>query len=394
MNTLPEAAAFSVSIIVPTYNRAHYLGECLDSLLQQTLPALEIIVVDDGSEDDTATVVAAYGARVRYIRKENGGKPRAVNLGISLAQGALIWIFDDDDVALPTAIESRLATLRANPQAGFVYSPHYYGTDGSDGRIVRGRLHSLPAHNPAGFFLALMLGCFFHLATALVRIEVYRDVGDFDEELLSSEDYDMQLRLARKHGAVLSPEPVFIFRQHAGVRGARAIRYAGALRGEVFRRYDQRVGSKLRNSLSLGEYLCPSQLLPLDAQQTRQALLNRMQVMASKGCIDEFFSDLLALTVDTEADFIHPGQSLPRDVRQAIRQSVCTGYAEAALLVDEPAVRRQLGRLQAHAQAGTAIRMLAAGFFALAKGYPGSAPVRARRLLAAFRFWLYSLPGR
>jgi glycosyltransferase involved in cell wall biosynthesis len=122
--------AMTVSVIVPTFNRAHCIGECLESLLVQTVPPLEIVVIDDGSEDGTADVLARYGDRIRYVRKENGGKPRAVNLGLSLAQGALIWIFDDDDVALPDAIERRLEVLEAKPGIGFVYGQHFIGTNG------------------------------------------------------------------------------------------------------------------------------------------------------------------------------------------------------------------------------------------------------------------------
>ena len=83
----------NVSIIVPTFNRAHYLAECLDSLLAQSIPAHEIIVIDDGSEDGTAALLVGYGERIRYVRKENGGKPSAVNLGLAIASGDLIWIF-------------------------------------------------------------------------------------------------------------------------------------------------------------------------------------------------------------------------------------------------------------------------------------------------------------
>jgi glycosyltransferase involved in cell wall biosynthesis len=80
----------TVSVLVPTFNRVNYIAECLDSLLAQTVPPLEVIVIDDGSEDGTADLLASYGHRIRHIRKENGGKPTAVNLGIQEARGDLI----------------------------------------------------------------------------------------------------------------------------------------------------------------------------------------------------------------------------------------------------------------------------------------------------------------
>ena len=237
---------FRVSVLVPTYNRANYIAECIESLLAQTMQALEIIVIDDGSEDNTAEVLAPYSNRITYIKKENGGKPTAVNLGLSIAQGELIWIFDDDDVALPAAIANRVKTLQANPNAGFVYSPHFYGSDGTNGKIKQGALHKTPQYNAECVLYELMKGCFFHLATALVRADAYQSVGGFDTELLSSEDYDMQLRLAGAYPAAYCPEPSFIFRQHEGLRGAKAIRYGGNQRAKIFRQFDPLSGPKTR----------------------------------------------------------------------------------------------------------------------------------------------------
>jgi hypothetical protein len=370
----------SVSVLVPTFNRAHYLGECLDSLLAQSVPPREIVVIDDGSEDATPEIVRAYGERIRYVRKENGGKPRAVNLGLSLAGGDLIWIFDDDDVALPDAIETRLAALHANPGAAFVYAPHYYGHDGPDGRIVRGCLHALPAHDPDRFFHDLMLGCFFHLATALVPAALYRELGGFDTELLSSEDYDMQLRLARAYPAVQSTAPVFVFRQHTGPRGAKAIRYSGTQRSRVFRRFDQRVGQKLRASLQLGDYLVPRQAGPLDPVAMRAARLERLAVMAGKGCLAEFFTDLGELLAD-----LRPGEGLGEGERRAISGAVRGGYADAAILDEWPLVVDYVHGLRHHRCHGAAVRAMAHGFLTLAAGYPGSAGERLKRLGVSLR---------
>lgn len=375
-----------VSVLVPTFNRVNYIGECLDSLLAQSVPALEIIVIDDGSEDGTADLLAGYVARhptVRHLRKENGGKPTAVNLGIQQAQGELIWIFDDDDVALPEAIETRLRTLAAAPDAGFVYSPHYYGSDGPDGRIVQGRLHAVAPHDPDSFFPRLMLGCFFHLATALVKREVYLQLGGFDTQLLSSEDYDIQLRLARSCKAVLCPEPSFIFRQHQGLRGAKAIRYAGTDRSKVFRRFDQRVGRKLRENLALGEYLAPACTTPLNARDQQTALLARMQVMASKGCIPEMLEDL-------SAALAQPGADLATCAQMA-RKAVCTGYAWSAIEDDWGGLNALLPAFKGQRGGRRMVRAMALGCLALAKGYPGSGAERFAKARAALVLGLCSV---
>ncbi len=368
-----------VSVIVPTFNRARYIGECLDSLLAQTMPAYDILVVDDGSEDGTHEILAGYADRIRAVRKENGGKPSAVNLGLSMARGDLIWIFDDDDVALPDAIETRVRVLAEHADAAFVYSPHFYGADGPDGRIVRGRPHVLPPVSQEQLLSALMEGCFFHLATALVRASAYRALGGFDGSLLSSEDYDMQLRLAQRFKGVASAEPSFVFRQHAGLRGAKSIRYAGGDRAKIFRRFDQKVGLKLRVGLPLGDYLVPRRSGPLSRPEEREALLARAVVMGSKGCIAELLQDIeaaLAIRSNGGSDL------LPREYDQ-ISRAVRTGYAYDAVedqgfgaddwarpLLSQPGGRR-------------AVLAIADGIWRMARGYPGRFGTRLRRALLA-----------
>lgn len=378
-------AGLRVSVLVPTFNRANYIAECLDSLLAQTMPAMEIIVIDDGSDDGTAELLKRYGQRIRYIRKDNGGKPTAVNLGLSLAQGELIWIFDDDDVALPTAIASRVEILQARPDAGFVYSPHFYGSDGADGKIQRGRLHQFPPRTPDSFLFELMKGCFFSLSSALVRADLYRKLGGFDIELLSSEDYDMTLRLARDYPVAYCPDPSFIVREHTGLRGAKAIRYGGDQRGKVFRKFDQRVGQKLRASLPLGDYLVPRQAHLSAPTAQRLALLARMTVMASKGCLPEMVEDLRNVLALLPPD----GVPAPAE-RQAIAEAICTGYASAAIEDQWEDFKALLAGLQRAPGGRTAIRSIAAGLFRLAKGYPGAVTARWLRLKQAGLVTLYS----
>ena len=377
---LSPVAGLRVSVLVPTFNRANYLGECLDSLLAQSMAPLEIIVIDDGSEDGTAQLLQDYADRIRVVRQVNSGKSAAVNRGLSLAQGDLIWIFDDDDVALPHAIASRVEALLARPDAGFAYGPHFYGSDGADGRVRQGRLHELPEHRPEALFYELMKGCFFHLGTALVRADIYRKVGGFDADLLSSEDYDMQLRLARACPAAFSPQPSFIFRQHTGLRGAKSVRYGGAQRAQVFRHFDQRVGQKLRTSLPLGDYLVPRQRYLADRYSQRQAFLARMTVMASKGCLVEMVEDLQSALILLPAD-----RAIPPAERQAITRAVCTGYAGHAISDHWGEFKSLLHQLPPSPAARSAVRSIAVGLFRLARGYPDPPAVRWLRLKAACR---------
>lgn len=376
----------TVSVIVPTFNRAHYLGECLDSLLAQTVPLLEILVIDDGSEDATAEVVARYGGRIQYIYKENGGKPSAVNLGFTHARGDLIWLFDDDDVALPDATANRLAALAATPGASFVYSGHYLGADGADGRIVMGRPNLPPAHPAERFFLEIMKGCFFHLATALVRREYYETLKGLDPTLFSGEDYDFQIRLARVARPAFCAKPTFIFRQHAGVRGAKQVRYAAVKRRAVFKKFSQAVGRKLHAGVDLGEYLVPVQKGALSIPAQREALTNRIQVMGNHGCIEEVFGDLQHLLDLTDRH--HP---LAAEELRQLTRTMQAGFAYDASVDEWPEVLQLVRRLRPLPGSGVAVRALARGLLVLAKSYPGTLQQRVDKTSRAARLVFESL---
>ena len=368
----------AVSVIVPTFNRAHYLDECLQSLLGQSVPAQQIIVVDDGSEDETRDVAARFGTRIEYIHKINGGKPRAVNLALTKCKGDLVWLFDDDDVALPDAIAARLNALSTQPDAGFVYSAHHLGTDGTDGTIQQGKLcaPALPPND--AFFFELMRSCFFHLNSALVRRDLYCVVGEFDATLKAGEDYDMQIRLARVAQPAYSKAPSFIFRQHGGVRGDKAQQYKAAERSRVFRRYSAALGRKIRESLSLGEYLVPRTIQELDAMATRRALLNRAHVMANHGCIDEMFDDVDAVLRISSAHDV-----LAKDTAREISLAMRTGWAADSATDDWGSFIERvcaLRRLPGGAEVASA---LASGFLILAKSYPGTWTERANRVRRA-----------
>src|SRR5450756_543727 len=231
-----------------------------------------------------------------------------------------------------------------------------------------------------------MKGCFFHLATALVRADAYRAVGGFDTELLSSEDYDMQVRLARAFPAAYCHEPSFIFRQHTGARGAKAIRYGGTQRTKVFRKFDQRVGQKLRASLPLGDYLVPRQANVSAPAAQRQALLARMTVMASKGCLPEMIDDLRSVLTLLSSD-----ESPTPIERQTIAEAICTGYAADAIENQWDEFKLLLAGLSNSTAGLIVIRSIAVGLFKLAKGYPGSLPVRWSRLKQTGLVMIYSL---
>jgi len=280
-----------ISVLVPTFNRAELLEPCIESLFAQTIAPHEVIVVDDGSTDDTPRRVAHFGTAVKYLRKANGGKSSALNFGMSHVTGDYVWVFDDDDVALPIANEVRLKALATRPDAGFVVTSHLWGRSGADGGIEPLRTHQLPPVDEASFLSVLMSGCLVMHSTALVRTHCYREVGSFREDLTRAQDYDMLLRLALRYPVVLLNEPTYIMRDHGGERGTQSDRFSHLERDHRYVRFDALVGSHLRDITQLGDYLVPRRRATLTPHEECQALLSRMYVMATKGLLDEFLED-------------------------------------------------------------------------------------------------------
>ena len=283
-----------VSVLIATYNRGAMLSECLASIMHQTLPPHQIIVIDDGSTDDTAARVARFFPRVQYLYQMNAGKATALNAAMQLVSGDFVWVFDDDDIALPASIADRVAAFDANPWADVVFSRHYWGASGHDGRIETRELASWPQYERTEILLALMRGCFTTLQGALARTASYRKIGPFKPDLLRSQDYDALVRLARSCNVLLLDRPTFVFRRHDGERGPKSIRHSEEIKAEHWARYDAMIGMALRRDLALGEYLTPPIVGPLTPEQTRDALFNRMSVMASKGLGPEFIEDAVA----------------------------------------------------------------------------------------------------
>ncbi len=252
----------TVTVVVPTWNRAEYLPHALDSLLTQTLPPAQVIVVDDGSTDSTPAVVAGYGGRVEYLRKANGGKSSAVNAGLARVRGEYLWVFDDDDVALPDALARFVDALDGRVEYGFAYSTCWFTLDGPDHRLgeVVGEAAAPSSVGPVagGLLLPLLEGNFLSGAAVFARAASYRVVGGFDERLIRSQDYDMAIRLARRFAGVrVAGGPTFHQRQHSGPRGSERDRFTAAEKSAKWQEYDALVFRKVRDDLGLEEYLRP-----------------------------------------------------------------------------------------------------------------------------------------
>jgi glycosyltransferase involved in cell wall biosynthesis len=348
VSLVPSPVGGRVSVVVATFNRAKYIEECITSILDQDIAPHQVIVVDDGSDDGTAELLAKFEGRILYLWKPNGGKSSALNKALPLVTGDWVWILDDDDVALPDAIKHRLSTQLQFPDADFVYSPHFLGHDGPKGRIKVDHLYTPPVVDERSFLLRLLKGCFFHLGSTLIRFSLLEMVGPFDERLHRSQDYDMQIRLAHFGRPAFCPAPSFVFRQHDGARGPRAARHDGQARVANFHTYNQLVGKKVRLELQLGEYLDSARYLT-SGDETCRALASRMVVMAQFGCLTDMFKDLHSIL------HLHRHDSnLDGELLQQIQELLCFKHSWLALRSASPRTFRYL-RLVARHPAGRSV---------------------------------------
>ncbi len=193
-----------VSIIIPCYNVQEYIAQCLDSVLTQTHTNLEIIVVDDGSTDNTYTILEEYAqkdTRIRVIRKENRGLAAARNTGIEAATGEYLVLLDSDDVMLPEKIAQQLLWMDQHPTYELVYSGLYHFWDHTS-KIYRLAIAPLTRD----IYQGLLRGNCINPNTVCIKRSVYERIGGFDEALRSAEDWEYWLRAA-KNGIVIGYQP-------------------------------------------------------------------------------------------------------------------------------------------------------------------------------------------
>ncbi|MBV9469406.1 MAG: glycosyltransferase family 2 protein [Abitibacteriaceae bacterium] len=195
---LDEAQQPLVSIVLPTYNRAERLPRALRHCLQQTYSHLEVIVVDDGSKDDTPQVVAQFqkeDARVRYVRQDNQGLPAALNTGFRESRGEYLTWTSDDNWYHAEAIAIMARALEQRPTVSFVYCD-YKAVDGA-GNLLR----PVPLAEPEVLMRENCVGACF-----LYRRRVYEQIGDYDCNLFLAEDYDYWLRVRQHFQMVHIPD--------------------------------------------------------------------------------------------------------------------------------------------------------------------------------------------
>ena len=206
MNTNNKKNDSVVSIIIPTYNRANLIGKSISSVLNQTFKNFEVIVIDDGSIDDTERVVKSFNdPRIKYIKCEkNKGACAARNVGIEIAKGKYIAFQDSDDEWLPEKLERQMRIFKTLPQESIVYTGFW--------RIKNNKKTYVPLdrvkQKEGNIYKELLRGNFVSTQTLLVKKECFEKLGMFDKNLPRFQDWDLVLRLAKYYNFKFIDEPL------------------------------------------------------------------------------------------------------------------------------------------------------------------------------------------
>ena len=226
-----------VSVVIPTYNQAQYITESIQSALNQTFQDFELIVVDDGSKDNTREVVDSFkDPRIRYLYQENQGVSGALNTGIMASTGEYFAGLASDDIWLPQNLELKVKLLDSRPDIAFALSDMYVFDSDTGTTLDRlwkdvseRYIHELQdgTRKPLNEYLSRGVAL-FAIPTVIIRRKVFDEVGYFDESL-STEDYDMFIRVLQRFPIGIINEPLVRYRVHRASLSRSNIAYPGTL---------------------------------------------------------------------------------------------------------------------------------------------------------------------
>ncbi len=197
-----------ISVIIPTYNRGWILREAIDSVLaQKRAPQFEVIVVNDGSTDDTVDILNEYADKIRVVPQNNRGVSAARNKGIQVATGRLIAFLDSDDLWLPRKLATQTAFFETHPDALICQTEEIWIRNGQ--RVNPKNCHQKPSGDIFDRSLHL---CLVSPSAVMIKRELFDEVGFFDEQLPACEDYDLWLRIGARYPVFLIDTPLIIKR--------------------------------------------------------------------------------------------------------------------------------------------------------------------------------------
>lgn len=280
----------AISVIIPNFNRRHIIGRALDSVLLQTLPALEIIVVDDGSTDQSGEFLEREYPDIRLLTQEHKGVSAARNLGIRAAQGEWLALLDSDDAWLKEKLALQYKAVKQNDTCKVVHTNEIWMRNNSP-------LSQKSKHRKYGGYIyqhCLPL-CVMSPSSIMIHQDVFDDIGFFDENLPVCEDYDLWLRIC-SHYPVLFLEQALI------------IKYGGH-HDQLSRQYWGMDRYRIR---ALAKILKTAELDPDDHKATIEMMLNKIELFlkgARKHRNNEFFDEFKSLKSDYSSTSIVNSQN-------------------------------------------------------------------------------------
>ncbi len=220
----------SISVIIPTYNNEKFIAETIESVLSQTYKDYEIIVIDDGSTDNTCEILLPYMDKIRYHYKKNGGIASATNAGIKLSKAKYVAFLDHDDLWVPDKLKTQIECFNKNPKIGLAYSK--YSTF-KNGKTLRKK----PRKGYTGWiFSELISKSFILTSTVMVKTECLDVVGNFDEFFTLAVADELFLRIAMNYQCFFIDKELTKYRIHDRNASRNVITYDKEL-VEVYKKF-------------------------------------------------------------------------------------------------------------------------------------------------------------
>jgi glycosyltransferase involved in cell wall biosynthesis len=196
-----------ISVIIPTFNRAALLGRAIHSVMNQSYKNFELIIIDDGSTDQTEELLCEIGTKhnFKYCKKSNKGVAHSRNYGVSLATGQWYAFLDSDDEWHPDKLQKQIQFLKVNPHLKMVYTDEIWIRH--EKRVNQKKIHQKHGGN---IFEHCLKQCFIAPSSVLIHRELFLEVGGFDESLVVCEDYDLWLRISSAFEIGLLSSPLIV----------------------------------------------------------------------------------------------------------------------------------------------------------------------------------------